>query len=73
MSGEQEGKPLSPHFLPFFPFVLSLVSLAHRGLHAEASNLTLQTRVPGAKWPHRDLSPRVVGRSAVHLYIYFEK
>ena len=37
--------------LPFVsPFVLSLVSLAHRAPHAEASHLVLQMRLPGVKW-----------------------
>ena len=43
--------------LPFIsPFVLSLVSLAHRAPHAEASHLVLQMRLPGVKWLCRHLS-----------------
>ena len=40
----------------FFPLVLSLVSFAQRQPQAEASHPALQTRVPGAKWPHQHLS-----------------
>ena len=34
----------------FFSFVLSRVSLAHRGLRAEALHLALPTGVPSAEW-----------------------
>ena len=39
---------LSPLFF-FFSFMLSLVSLAHQGWHAEALHDSLQTTVPRAK------------------------
>ena len=34
----------------FFSFMLRLVSLVHRVLHAEASHLAVQIRVPSEKW-----------------------
>ena len=37
------------------PFMLPLVSLAHRLLHAEALNPVTETRAPGSKWRPRPL------------------
>ena len=39
-----------------FSFVLQLISLVHRVLHAEASDPALQIRVPSEKWLCRHLS-----------------
>ena len=45
--------------------MLSLVSLAHRVLHAEASHLALQTRVPSVKGLP-DMSAWAASRDPVH-------
>ena len=56
-----EGSQLA--FFLFFSFVLRLVSLVHRVLHAEALHPALQIRVPREKWLHCHLSS--AGRAVI--------